>query len=330
MKISLVIVTYHRLALLCKCLESISAQWKNDIEVIIVINGQDQKTHNFLSHYPIPLTIIPLDQSETPAHARNIALKQVNSDLILFLDDDTELPHHFIEHGLDFAIKNPHVEAFGGPDCSAENAPMLEKLIGLALQSPLVTAHTRHRHTANSNPPGPCGEESLILCALWFRKRVFSEYGLQFDERFFRNEENVLLYQLSEQGAQLYRHPQLEVIHHKRTNISQVLRGVFLSGYYRAQSLHLKLSKNNILFYLPTLSLLVFCLTLFLSLKTAIALMLIYLISIIIALLFTLTISYRYFLGVVVLHPLIHLSYAIGFLNFIIFDKWQFPLKFRK
>jgi len=93
MKISVVIPTYRRAALLYNCLHALSLQDmdKKDFEIIIVSDGPDEETRKMLNSLTMPLPFvqfISLPFNQGPAAARNAGWKVANASLIAFTDDD--------------------------------------------------------------------------------------------------------------------------------------------------------------------------------------------------------------------------------------------------
>jgi glycosyltransferase involved in cell wall biosynthesis len=97
-KISVVIPTYRRPALLLKCLHALKHQSfdKADFEIIIVSDGPDTDTEKMVREFSVsnlPRTILyPLPKKKGPAGSRNAGWKQAQGSLIAFTDDDC-IPH---------------------------------------------------------------------------------------------------------------------------------------------------------------------------------------------------------------------------------------------
>jgi glycosyltransferase involved in cell wall biosynthesis len=94
-KISIVIPTYQRPALLKKCLDAIMLQSfpKEAYEVIIVTDGPDEETHKMVQQYTAGegnsnVSCYSLIVKKGPAAARNVGWKIAKGELILFTDDD--------------------------------------------------------------------------------------------------------------------------------------------------------------------------------------------------------------------------------------------------
>lgn len=225
-KISIVIVTFKRPKLLARCLDSIAAATgKPPHEILVVINGSDSKSSELVSKHSTQL--IQLKARVTPGEARNRAAAKATGEYILFLDDDVYLPPHYFEKASEY-YSSSKVDVFGGPDQTATDACFFERAIGTALTSPMATASTRYRHQkATLELAG--NEQNLILCALWIKKELF--HKVEFDPRFFRNEENVLLSQL--QNPVIEYDSELWVEHKRKTDVLQLSRAIGGSGYYR-------------------------------------------------------------------------------------------------
>lgn len=254
MKIAVIIVTHKRKTLLERCLDSLYAQEDHPLllETSVIINGVDEVTEQFLNKRFPNLNVLPLSQKETPGGARNKALEKISEEIeyILFLDDDVELPTHYFKVAAKFLRSGPTL--LGGPDLTHPNSDAFQRILGLAQQSPLCTAHTRYRHHpgVHDHNIAPDGSE-FILCNLWFHPKVFKEYKLRFDDRFQRNEENVLIYQVLGKSQNFIFSSDLFVFHEKKTNIPALCRAVFSSGLHRALSFILYPKSFNLLYLAP-------------------------------------------------------------------------------
>lgn len=244
--ISVVIVTYQRPQALAACLKSLQEQQGNfHLEVLVVLNGPDQEAEAFLSAKQCK-TIV-LNKRETPAMARNIAGHFAQGTWLLFLDDDVELPQNYFSKAQELLnSQNDRIDVLGGPDQTPPTANEFERALGLALSSPMSTAHTFKRHQKEGrNLQG--SESTFILCHLWIKREVFKSVG--FDERFFRNEENVLLFNLR-QHQMLYS-PDLFVYHERKSDFLKLFPAVFSSGRHRVKSFFLYPKSFKPLFLLP-------------------------------------------------------------------------------
>ncbi|MBY0470986.1 glycosyltransferase [bacterium] len=252
--VSIVIVTRNRPAWLVNCLKSLAlAPASFEKEIYIVLNGPCESTKQVLAEFRLPYLEC---EPTSPAAARNLALKTVRGKWICFLDDDVEVPKNYFEKAQIVLEKNPDI--FGGPDRTFPNARGFETAIGIALQSPLATASTRARHGGSKGAEIiEANEKDLILCNLWMKRSLFSIEGHLFPEGFFRNEENVLLFQLRKKKI-LYS-SELFVFHHRKTSIHAFSKAVARSGYFRALSFTRIPSSWSLDFFIPSMFL-IYCL----------------------------------------------------------------------
>lgn len=92
-KISVVVPTYRRAALLRNCVRALSVQDldKNEFEIIVVSDGPDDETRKMLNELVTPLPFvqfISLSHNQGPAAARNAGWRAANAPIIAFTDDD--------------------------------------------------------------------------------------------------------------------------------------------------------------------------------------------------------------------------------------------------
>lgn len=227
------------------CLQSLLRQKSvTELEVLVVLNGPDKASESYLREQNVNLTT--LEKRLTPAGARNLASKKAKGKWLLFLDDDVTLPENYLLKALEL-LKNK-IEILGGPDQTPPNADEFERALGLALSSPLATAHTHKRHHKGEKIENG-NEGKFILCHLWILREIFLQNS--FDERFFRNEENVLLHVLKEK-AMLYS-PDLFVYHQRKAQFSKLAPAVFSSGRHRIRSFFLYPNSFRPLYLVPLL-----------------------------------------------------------------------------
>ncbi|MCL5670947.1 MAG: glycosyltransferase, partial [Acidobacteria bacterium] len=88
---SVIIPTYQRAAVLAETLDALGRQTTLDFEVIVVSDGSDQETSDLARTYKaaFPLRWIFNPQNQGQASARNTGAAAAESDILLFLDDDT-------------------------------------------------------------------------------------------------------------------------------------------------------------------------------------------------------------------------------------------------
>lgn len=260
MLLSFVIVTYQRPALLERCLKSLNELSSDQLtyEIIVIINGNDPDAKKVLASFPNNIKLKILEHALTPAGARNQALPIAQGDYLIFLDDDVQVPKGYLSSLIPILAEHPIL--FGGPDISPPTASLFQKALGYAQQSPLTSAHTRYRHLEDKSlrRAVPDGNE-FILCNMGIHRSIFTEHRLTFDERFKRNEENVLIHQIKALHQHFIFSPQLYVYHEKKQRLSSLSKAVFSSGLHRIKSFVLFPDSLSLIYFAPLLFMLYLC-----------------------------------------------------------------------
>jgi glycosyltransferase involved in cell wall biosynthesis len=138
-KYSVIIATHGRPQLLARAIRSVKGQAFPDVTVVVVSDDRSVETYNITNHCLSNDDIyIERGGAPGPAHSRNVGLSVVDSDYVLFLDDDDEFSSNYL-HIIDSYIdKNPNSVHFCGyyivndeeNRSSISNAPVIPVTIG--------------------------------------------------------------------------------------------------------------------------------------------------------------------------------------------------------
>jgi glycosyltransferase involved in cell wall biosynthesis len=89
--VSAVIPTRNRSGLVARAVHSVLNQTFRSVEIIVVVDGSDEKTAQVLAQIEDPrLTVVTLPQSLGAPEARNVGMRQARGGWVAFLDDDDE------------------------------------------------------------------------------------------------------------------------------------------------------------------------------------------------------------------------------------------------
>jgi glycosyltransferase involved in cell wall biosynthesis len=123
-RVDIAICTWNRATLLEKTLESIKrliVPWQVQLRVILVDNGSTDETKKVLAGFASDESftkrhqVLLLDESiQGHTHARNKALDHVDSDLLIWTDDDVLLDAFLVQRYVEVANLNPKQAFFGG------------------------------------------------------------------------------------------------------------------------------------------------------------------------------------------------------------------------
>lgn len=94
-KISVIIPVYNGEKTIDDTLNSVFKSSYKDFEVIAIDDGSIDGSLEILKKYPI--TIISLDNNSGPAFARNTGIKNVNGEIVVFIDSDVTIKEDALE-----------------------------------------------------------------------------------------------------------------------------------------------------------------------------------------------------------------------------------------
>ncbi|MGI8934501.1 hormogonium polysaccharide biosynthesis glycosyltransferase HpsN [Leptolyngbya sp. BC1307] len=217
--ISVVIPTYGREGVLCDTLKSVLAQTYANYEVIVVDQTQrhEPTTQAFLDQLVADekIQLYTVTWASLPA-ARNYAIERASGSIFLFLDDDVELPEGFLEaHATGFEGR-PEVGAVAGRvfdrmKLSEAKDLAIEMLPPEAMDPGIAWYHIDLVHTVK-----PQRVLTARGCNMSFRRSVFEQYGLRFDERFRGSavrEESDFCLRVRKTGMIIWYEPAAHLVH---------------------------------------------------------------------------------------------------------------------
>ncbi|NMF82187.1 hormogonium polysaccharide biosynthesis glycosyltransferase HpsN [Nodosilinea sp. P-1105] len=221
--LTVIIPTYRREAVLCDTLASLLAQDYPAYEVIVVdqtpvhqASTQQQLMHwaqtGQITWYQVPWASLPA--------ARNLGIEQSTGEIVLFIDDDVVLPAGYLyAHARSF-LQQPQVGAVAGrvhdPSKLAEAPDLTIDYLPPEAMDPGVAWY----HLDLVRPTQPQAVLTARGCNMSFRRQVFNQYGLRFDERFYGTavrEESDLCLRLRQTGYLVWYNPQAYLLHRGET-----------------------------------------------------------------------------------------------------------------
>lgn len=248
---SILIITQGREELLLKCLESLRPGVGN-WQLILVSNGAEpsEKVVACAQSLGAELQIVHLEKCELPGRARNLGLEHVSGEWVYFIDDDAYAYPKYFEVVMPLLLQDK-IDVLGGPDAPAKGMEAFSEALAITLSSPFCTGMTFGRHQSKGRKMIPTDEKSLSSCNLWIRSSLLKDK--RFPEDFLRTEETALLLDLAASGARMFYHPGLIVGHFRRKNLKELLRPTFYAGLYRSKVMKEKSTKSSVLFWLPSI-----------------------------------------------------------------------------
>jgi len=194
MRISIVIPTHNRKALLHRCLTAVTHQDYPDYEVIVVDDGSTDGTEAMVRREFPQVRYIRQEPSRGPGAARNRGIEAATGEVVAFTDDDCVPPKDWLSQLSKGFQQFPEVAAVGGIQ-EASKQVLYTRL--LARYERFVT---RRVYQVGDRPvvsrPAPGGTNNLAV-----RRLVLEQVG-GFDERFpvAAGEDADLLYRIALAG----------------------------------------------------------------------------------------------------------------------------------
>ena len=217
--ISVIIPTYERETVLCDTLRNLLKQTYPAFEAIVVDQTQNHEpeTQQVLSELATAekIKLYSVPWASLPA-ARNYAIERASGSIFLFLDDDVELPEGFLAaHAAGFENR-PEVGAIAGRvfdrmKLSESDRPPIETLPPEAMDPGIAWYHIDLVHTVK-----PQQVLTARGCNMSFRRSVFEEHGLRFDERFEGSavrEESDFCLRFRQTGLIIWYEPAAHLVH---------------------------------------------------------------------------------------------------------------------
>ncbi len=217
--ISVVIPTYGREEVLCDSIRSVLAQTYPAYELIVVDQTQQHEAdtqallQTLADKGKIQLYTVPW--ASLPA-ARNYAIERANGSILLFLDDDVDLPEGFLAAHAKAYEGRENVGAIAGRvfdrmKLSDSSVPPIETLPPEAMDPGIAWYHIDLVHTTK-----PQQVLTARGCNMSFRRSIFEQHGIRFDERFVGSavrEESDFCLRIRKTGLIIWYEPDAHLVH---------------------------------------------------------------------------------------------------------------------
>ncbi|MFV5684286.1 glycosyltransferase [Flavobacterium sp. GB2R13] len=144
MLFSLIIPVYNRPDEVDELLESLSRSTYNEIfEIVIIEDGSTLPCKDVAEKYGDRLDIsYYYKENSGPGDSRNYGMTKARGDYFIIFDSDCIIPEGYLNE-VDNALKQNHVDCFGGPDKALDNFSDIQKAINFAMTSFLTTGGIR-------------------------------------------------------------------------------------------------------------------------------------------------------------------------------------------
>lgn len=224
--ISVIIPTYQREGVLLDSIQTLLKQDYPHFEILVIDQTQDHHPETIAALESLEqnrnIQWLKVDWASLP-RARNYGIRHAQGEIIIFIDDDVQVPSQFLRHHLANYQRDRTIGAVAGrvfdrmklADSqriyNSEQPYEIDYLPPEARDAGLAWYHLDLVHTTQ-----PQRVISARGCNMSFRRTLFTDYGLRFDERFRGNavrEESDCCLRIRSTGLIIWYDPAAYLVH---------------------------------------------------------------------------------------------------------------------
>jgi glycosyltransferase involved in cell wall biosynthesis len=227
MKVSLILITFNGYKNIKKNLNSVLNQSFKEYELIIIDDGSNIKTKNYLSKLKNKkLRVITHKINKGPAAARNTGIKNAKGEYICVIADDYYLPEDWLKEAY-YKISSSQVDLIThGFKCIQKSiiAQTSHRYYKYSINSKF-----RHAYVIKFNDFELIHVTLPASAAMLIRKTVFSKTGL-YDESLRVGEDSEMSVRFQKKNILMYHDKQNTIIRYYSTNFFKSLKTYYSYG----------------------------------------------------------------------------------------------------
>ena len=183
MRVSIIIVNWNGLRHLPECLESLESQSFRDFETIVVDNGSQDGSLEYLRSRP-EVVLVPLPENAGFAAGNNAGLPLARGEYVVTLNNDTRAEPDWLERLVQVADRHPEAGMVASRICAYHDPELIDSL-GMAIcRDGMSRGDFRGRRFSELGLP-PVREILFpSACVALYRRAMLDEIGF-FDPDFF-------------------------------------------------------------------------------------------------------------------------------------------------
>ncbi len=233
-KVSVIIPTKNRSALLAEAIERIESQTvpREQYEVIVIDNDSTDDTRQVLEQKARTYSNLKygLQEKRGPAATRNAGLRLANAEVVLFIDDDVQAAHSLVQAHFECHQRIPNASVIGAVEIPWDNTtdPFLRYLRDHRILNPYTPSK------------GPIDFSYYHTCNVSTPTNVLLNVG-GFNESFQipAMEDIELGYRLEKAGSRMVFAPDAKAVHYRFPGYRDFIDRSEQAGYWLGQLLQL-------------------------------------------------------------------------------------------
>jgi cellulose synthase/poly-beta-1,6-N-acetylglucosamine synthase-like glycosyltransferase len=322
--VTVVIPCRNEEAFIGKCIESfIKQSYPKELLTIAVADGMSEdNTRDIIEEYKNRYGNVLLVENEglTAPKGMNKGIKATESDIVIIFGAHAEADKDFVIENVN-ALESTEVGCSGGV-IRTINDSVKGEAIAQAMMCPFGVGNATFRYST---------EESFVDTVGFgaYRRKELVELGM-FDEELVRNQDDELNFRVIKSGKKILHSPKIKGIYYSRSSLKNLWKQYYQYGFWKVRVIQKHKRPASIRHLIPMLFSIYLILGIplsFISEKIRWAVLSILSLYIILDLFFSarmvLKSKVKYFRYLLIVFPMLHLSYGVGFImgffNFYIF-----------
>jgi GT2 family glycosyltransferase len=256
MDYSVGIITYNRAECIQRLLLSLDDLIIKPKEVIIVDDSENNRTKNIvnsLKQVKFKINYIKRDGKGIQGGARNKIIEEFSTDILCFLDDDTEVKEGW-GNAIVSCYQEEDVMSVGGPAITVDESS--EPVVDFVNETSNKNYFNRFGETQDRSdcwiPPNPVETDRFMGANMSFRREVFEKHG-GFSEGYKGNgfrEEDSLMVKVWKNGEKSIYHPEAKVLHYNNPSGGSRQENEKIDNYWKGKNI-VKFLQDNFPYIYP-------------------------------------------------------------------------------
>jgi len=241
---SVIIPVFNRPDEILEMLESLAIQGFQDMEILIVEDGSEEKCENLVQKFSERLDIKYFyKENSGPGDSRNFGMEKAIGDYLLFFDSDCVLPSDYFTKLHKSLTENP-LDAFGGPDAAHESFTNVQKAINYSMTSFFTTGGIRGgKKQVNRFQPRSFN--------MGMKREVYQKIGGFSDVH--PGEDPDLSFRIMDAGYKTGLVPEAFVYHKRRIDFKKFALQVYKFGVVRVFLNKWYPKRSSVIYFFPSL-----------------------------------------------------------------------------